>query len=248
MHRFFVSPETVAAGQIVLHGPIAHQICRVLRMRPGERVVLLDGSGQEFETELSLVRPERIEGQVLERRAARSEPCVRLCLYQAMLKANRFEFVLQKGTELGVAEFIPLITERAVVSRAGAIRKKRERWERIIREAAEQSGRGRLPGLRDPMPFDRACAHIRQSGGLFAMPWEEARLGGGVALKTLLRQPDASSVHLIIGPEGGLTPAEAQMARDHGIPWVTMGSRVLRAETAALAAAVIVLHEMGDLE
>jgi 16S rRNA (uracil1498-N3)-methyltransferase len=184
---------------------------------------------------------------VVERRPARGEPRVRLSLYQALLKANRIEFVLQKATELGAAEFIPLITERTVVSDVGAIRKKRRRWERIIREAAEQSGRGRLPDLRDPISFAGACAHAQQRGGLFAMPWEEARLSGGVDFKTLFRGADVSTVHLFIGPEGGFTQAEATLAREHGIPWVTLGSRVLRAETAALAAVVIVLHEADDL-
>lgn len=274
MHRFFVSPEWIAGRQVVLSGAVAHQVCRVLRMRPGERIILLDDSGWEFETQLNAVKPDRVEGRVLSKRPARGEPRTKISLYQGVLKADRFEFVLQKATELGVVEFIPLIAARTIVARMDAVRKRRGRWERIIRQAAEQSGRGCLPRLREPMLFAGACAHAQQTGGLSLLPWEETRFEGGLSLRHALRKADPFSVNLFvgpeegftaeesdlaqrygvrlvnlfIGPEGGFTQEEVDLARRHDIPAVTLGSRVLRAETAAIVAVAIVLHEMGDLE
>lgn len=274
MHRFFIPPDWIAGRRAVLSGAVAHQICRVLRMRPGERIVLLDDSGWEFETELRLVRPDRIEGHVASKRLATGEPRTKISLYQGVLKADRFEWVVQKATELGVVEFVPLITARTVIGRMEAVQKKRARWERIIREAAEQSRRGRLPLLREPMLFATACASAQQTGGLSLLPWEGARRAGGSSLRqalqeagpfsvnlffgpeegltpeesTLAQQYGVRPVNLFVGPEGGFTQEEVELARRHNIPAVTLGSRTLRAETAAIVAVALVLHEMGDLE
>lgn len=274
MRRFFVSPEWIKERQAVLSGPVAHHVCRVLRMRPGDRIILLDGFGWEFETELRAVKPDRVEGRVLGKRLARGEPHTKISLYQGVLKADRFEFVLQKATELGVVEFVPIITARTIVGRLDAVRKKRQRWERIICEAAEQSGRGHLPCLQEPLLFAGACARAKQTGGLSLLPWEEARFDGGLSLKQVLQKVDPFTVNLFvgpeegftaeesdvaqhygvrlvnlfIGPEGGFTPGEVDLAYRYDIPAVTLGERVLRAETAAVVAVAIVLHEMGDLE
>ncbi|MFZ5915401.1 MAG: RsmE family RNA methyltransferase [Chloroflexota bacterium] len=274
MHRFFVPSEKVTTRHVVLDGAVAHQVCRVLRMRPGERITLLDDSGWEFDTELQHVEPDRVEGRVLKKQVARGEPRTKVSLYQGVLKADHFEFVLQKATELGVVEFVPLITARTVIARMEDTQKKRARWERIVREAAEQSGRGHLPRLREPMLFASACAHAQQMGGFSVLPWEETPAGGGRSIRQVLRQAHPFSVNLFVGPEEGLTPQESQLAqgyrvglvnlfvgpeggftqeeadlaRKHGIPAVTLGSRVLRAETAAITVVAVILHEMGDLE
>ena len=274
MHRFFVPLDWIDGRQVVISGPIAHQVCRVLRKRPGERIVLLDDSGWEFETELRSVKPERVEGRVLVKRLSRGEARIKISLYQGVLKADRFEFVLQKATELGVVEFVPIITARTIVGQMSAVRKKRERWERIVKEAAEQSGRGRLPRLQEPMLFASACARAQQTGGLCLLPWEGTLAGQGLSLKQALHEANPFTVNLFvgpeegftaeesalaehygvrlvnlfIGPEGGFAPEEVELAQRHGISTVTLGQRVLRAETAAVVSAAIVLHEMGDLE
>jgi 16S rRNA (uracil1498-N3)-methyltransferase len=269
LHRFFVPPEWIAEGQVTLGEPVARQVCRVLRMRPGERIILLDNSGWEFETELDTVRPDCVRGRVLNKQLTRGEPCTKISLYQSVLKANRLEFVLQKATELGVAEFIPVITARTIVAQVDVARKKRGRWERIIQEAAEQSGRGRLPFLREPMCFASACACAQQSGGLSLLLWEEAQFEADLSLRHMsikhmsikqmpvrhmpirhmpVEHNGIRLVNLFIGPEGGFTREEVDQARRHDIPAVTLGSRILRSETAAIVAVAIVLHEMGELE
>ncbi len=253
MHRFFVPQSWIQGNRVTLTGRQAHQIARVLRMRAGDVVMVLDNSGWEIETELISVDPNVIRGEVQRRRLSQSEPRTKISLYQAMLKGSSFQYVLQKGTELGIVEFVPLIADRCVMSDIDAIEKRRLRWESIIQEAAEQCRRGRKPALRTAMLFAQACEKIRQIGGLALILWEEERR---TSLRSVLRRaPQESdrgsmpfSVHLLIGPEGGFTRQEITVARNYGLIPVTMGPRILRGETAGMVAASAILFELGDME
>lgn len=250
MHRFFVPPSCIGPSAVELAAPMAHQIANVLRLRPGEHICVLDNSGWEVEVELVAVAKELARGRVVRRRLVASEPAVKITLYQGMLKADRFEFALQKCTELGAVGFVPLITARTVLSAVGDIDDRRaQRWRRIAIEAAEQAGRGRLPVIHPAVVFQSAC---EEAAGLSLIPWEEEH---GTGLRQVLRErfaPEAGrgrpfAVNLFVGPEGGFTAAEVDLARRHGITPVTMGPRILRAETAAAVATAAVLYEAGEL-
>lgn len=246
MHRFFVSPNAIQRGRVLIQGQQAHHIRNVLRMTPGEHIIVLDDSGWEMEVELTEVEPYQISGNIIRRMLARGEPRVKVSLYQAMLKGDRFEFTLQKGTELGIVEFVPIITSRCVVANLDDIRRKHERWERIIREAAEQSRRGRLPILEPATMFQQALERVRDAGGLTLLPWEDEIR---TSLKRLLSSaPLPFSINLFIGPEGGFTEDEVRMAQAYGVRTVSLGPRILRAETAGIVAAAAILYEAGDLE
>jgi 16S rRNA (uracil1498-N3)-methyltransferase len=247
MHRFFIPPEWVSGARVTLNGPIVHQIHNVLRMRPGDHILVLDNSGWTREVELREMGSEQAVGQVVRRRLAEGEPRTKITLYQGVLKRRRFEFALQKGTELGIVEFVPLISDRAIIADLGDVDKRRTRWERIVQEAAEQSGRGRLPHLEPAMLFPHACEQAQRQGGLALIPWEEER---SLSLRSVLarQQKKPFIVSLFIGPEGGFTADEAELARRYGVQTVTLGPRILRAETAGLVAATAILYELGDLE
>ena len=221
-------------------------------MRPGDNVIVLDNSGWEIEVQLASVDQPLVKGEVVHRRLGSREPRTKVSIYQGVLRSNRFEFVLQKCTELGVVQFVPTITDRCVVSDLDAVEKKRRRWEWIIQEAAEQCRRGRKPGLRSAILFARACEEARQAGGLSLILWEgENRL----SMRDLLRQAPPGreqawppfTINLFIGPEGGFTAEEIDVARRYRLVPVTMGARTLRAETAAIAASAAVLYELGDM-
>lgn len=253
MHRFFVPPSWVQGNQVTVTGPQAHQIAHVLRMQPGDIVIVLDNSGWELETQLVAVERRKVQGEVLHRRLSGSEPRTKISLYQGVLKSRGFEFALQKGTELGVVEFVPVIANRCVVSDLDAVEKKRCRWEWIIQEAAEQCQRGRKPALRPAMLFPQACEEARHAGGLSLIPWE----GEGEAnLRDLLRSAPPGyaqtwppfAIHLFVGPEGGFDVEEITLARRYGLVPVTLGPRILRAETAGLVAATAILYELGDMD
>jgi 16S rRNA (uracil1498-N3)-methyltransferase len=257
MHRFFIPSSWIQGNSVSITGPQAHQIARVLRMRSGDLIVVLDNSGWEIETRLVAVERDAVKGEVRCRRLARGEPRTKITLYQAVLKSNHFEFALQKGTELGIVEFVPVIADRCVVSDLEVVEKKRRRWEWIIQEAAEQCRRGRKPALRSALLFPRACEEAQKSGGLSLIAWEEE---GEQSLRDMLREDPAGAntevrreswppfaVNLFIGPEGGLTAAEIGLARRYGLMPLTMGPRILRSETAGLVAAAVILYEMGDI-
>jgi 16S rRNA (uracil1498-N3)-methyltransferase len=246
-HRFFLTPSSFAGGdRIRFNEAIAHQVRNVLRLRPGMRVTALDDAGLEYEVELVTVERDAVVGQVVTSRPARGEPGVAVTLYQSLLKGDRFEWVLQKGTEIGVAAFVPVISERTVRREAEQVEKKRARWERIIREAAEQSGRGRLPCLGPALDVDEVCAQAGSEADLALMPWEEAE-GLGLLTAVWNANPRPRRVALLIGPEGGFAAHEVAAARQAGILVVTLGTRILRAETAGVVAAAIALAGLGEM-
>jgi 16S rRNA (uracil1498-N3)-methyltransferase len=242
-HRFFVGPDIFTPEKtFVLQGEIAHQLSRVLRLAPGASVILLDGTGREFLAELTHFNKNGgVEGKVIEERPAPNEPRTRLTLFQALLKGEKFDYVLQKGTEIGISVFVPVLTERVI---GGSSNLKLERWRKIVREAAEQTRRGLLPQVTEPVPFSEAIKLMGEAE-LALLAWEDEKT---VGLRSVLQSlPLTTSVSLLIGPEGGLTTAEAEQARAAGIPSVSLGPRILRAETAGPVAAALVLYELGDL-
>ncbi|MHB8993173.1 MAG: RsmE family RNA methyltransferase [Chloroflexota bacterium] len=276
-HSFFVEPGTISGERVGLTGPIAHQIRSVLRLRPGDTVDLLDGSGFVYEARLVALSREGVSAEVVGRRPSGSEPGVELVLYQALLKGQKMELVLQKGTEIGVSRFVPVLSERCVSRPATSDLERRiERWQAIVREAAEQSKRGVLPAVTSAEPFEDACRSAAE-GGLALMAWEEEHaLGIGGALREAgLSTPSPTPppfegegaatplpplwgkgqgdggwkprIALLIGPEGGFSAREAEVARGAGVRVVSLGPRILRAETAALVAATLVLCATGDM-
>ncbi len=243
MHHFFVSRQDINDDRIVLRGATAHQIRDVLRMRPGDEVMLFDNTGWGYRVQLGAVEREAVHARVLDKSPWKTEAQTRVTLYQGLLKAGKFEWVLQKGTELGVAEFVPVLAARSIVGSMDDIGDaKIHRWERIILEAAEQSGRAALPTLARPISFKQACEAAHQRG-LALIPWEEER---SFRLRQALQDHASKHVSLMIGPEGGFAQEEVDIARAAGVIPVTLGPRILRAETAGLAAAAAVLYETGD--
>ncbi len=245
MHRFYVSPDSIHEGRVILRGDLAHQIRDVLRLRPGDAIVLLDNSGYAYRAHLVMVARDVVRGRIGEKWKLETEPQTRLTLYQGLLKGQKFEWVLQKGTELGIRAFVPVVTARTVVGDVEDVSAARtERWQKIIVEAAEQAGRARLPHLSEAMLFQGAC-DLAARGGLALIPWEEEKSRG--LREVLANVPKSREIDIFIGPEGGFTEAEAAWAHERGIVSVSLGPRILRAETAGLAAVAAILYEMGDL-
>lgn len=257
-YRFFVAPETLQGRRIQIADPaLTHQLSSVLRLGSGDHVTLLDNSGWEYTVELDQIERAVVTGQIERKALAETEPRLKLSLYVALLRGERFEWVLQKGTELGVTSFVPVVCQRSVVDDIADIgAAKIERWERIIREAAEQSRRAKLPKLRPAMLFEPACEHAQRRSQAYLL-WEGS---GATALRTLLRQAPAAlaalrnttttpfSVALFSGPEGGFTESELAAATLYRVALASLGPRTLRAETAPIAAAAAVLYEHGDLD
>src|SRR5579859_3878113 len=233
MHRFFVAPELVRqpGATITLPKELAHQFRDVLHLQAGEQVMLLDNSGDEIAASIASVNKSAVDVQLLERIPGKSESPVRIILCQGLLKSARFEWILEKGTELGVSVFSPILCRRSMAGLEDAGASKMQRWRRIITEAAEQSGRTRLPELLPIRTLKDALANIPPAA-LALMPWEEEH---SLTLRDALRNTvhNHITIVLFIGPEGGLTIEEIKQAQQHGAQIVSLGSRILRAETAA---------------
>jgi 16S rRNA (uracil1498-N3)-methyltransferase len=256
-HRFFVEPGLLGGERVALTGPQAHQMSRVLRLKPGDRVVLLDGGDREYVVRLAEVRSSAVTGAVESTRPSRPEPRLLLTLYQALVPRDRFETVLQKGTEVGISRFVPVWCERSIVPGGDRIDAGRlGRWRRIVTEAAEQCERGIVPELAEPLRFSDALAAAVHAGPL-VLAWERERARSiRDGLQSALAPPapiadaraaDRRALGLMIGPEGGFSNREIESARDAGAVTVSLGPRILRTETAGPILAALALYEAGDL-
>ena len=250
MHRFFVPPEVLRdhqPGEIAyLPGALTHQLRRVLRVRPGERIELLDDSGWACEAEITALPGREAVVRIVNRTRPDVEPRFRLVLYQALPKHRKFDWILQKGTELGASAFVPLVTRHSDVRPDDRSSDSRiERWQRIVTEAAEQAGRTRLPRVLPVADLGEASQPPTE-GVLALMPYEAEK---DHSLEEALRPWQGAApreVRLVIGPEGGFAPEEVALARERGLELVSLGPRTLRVETAALAALAIVLYALGE--
>ena len=245
VHRFFVPPSNIDGDRVTLPTDAARQLSRVLRARSGDSITSLDDSGYEYAVTLDAVSARHASGIITNRYMGEGEPRLSITLYQGLMKADRFEYTLQKGTELGISRFVPIVSERTV-ARNVVSPNRLERWRRIMREAAEQAGRSRLPMLDDTLDFAAACEAI---SGPAIIGWEMER-DTGIKETLLRRKADierAQSIAIVIGSEGGLTDAEVAHALNRGIEPVSMGRRIFRAETAGIIAASAVLYEMDEL-
>ncbi len=241
-HRFFLEGMRGEPGARVDLAPLSHQLRSVLRLDAGSVITLLDGSGAAYPTRIESLEKGQATGTVLRSEPALGEPSVELTLYQCVPKGDRFAWILQKGTELGVSRFVPVISSRTVVRPAERLLPKYERWRAVVREAAEQSRRGRLPVVEEPLHWAEALERVR---GLGLLAWEEA---DGIRSNWQAEAADSDAVSLLVGPEGGITKEEAEAAQARGWLPVSLGPRVLRSETAAIAAAALVMHIAGELD
>ncbi len=241
MTRFFV--ERVDGDRVLLGKEDSHHLLKVMRAEPGEPFTVVAG-GVEYDCRLAGTEDGRALGEISGSRPAMGEPPVQITLFQGLAKGEKMETVIQHGTEVGICGFVPVATSRAVVKLEPKKAAERvERWQRIAREAAEQSRRGAVPQVAGVASWKEAVARAGQFD-LVLVPWEE---GGEPLREVLASKPEVKTVAVFIGPEGGLSPEEVELARRAGARPVTLGPRILRTETAGLAAAVAILYALGDL-
>lgn len=261
MPQFFLSPEAAQSKSFKLSGPEAFHITKVLRYREGQGLIFFDGQGGRYEAVIDKVLPDgSLTGRVLKTlHEMEGRPIVRIRLHQGLLKAAAWEWVLQKSTELGAAAVVPILTPRTVVlmREAGAAGAKRERWKKIVLAACKQSNAARLPELLEPVEYRdaiRTCVSGEEENSITLLAWEGlSRATAGETLKAALQAAagKASSVgltvNLFIGPEGGFSEEEVELAESLGVSVFGLGAQTLRAETAAVTACALVLYELGAI-
>jgi len=240
MPRFFVTTPPTDTAVIV--GDDAAHIAKSLRMRVGESLTVCDEAGFDYLCEIAEVSPTQVTANVLQKTATQSEPSVKVTLYQGLPKSDKMEWIIQKAVELGVHEIVPVATARSIVKldeKDGE--RKRVRWQRIADEAAGQSGRGKRPTVCAPISMAQAETRLK---GEHTLVFYE---GGGQTVSALLSDT-SDAVSIVIGPEGGFAPEEIDRLCANGAVCATLGPRILRCETAPVAALAMIMAYTGNMD
>jgi 16S rRNA (uracil1498-N3)-methyltransferase len=247
MQRFFVSPGDIKDNKVTIGGSDGVHISRALRMAKGDRILICDGAGVEYECVISGfggAKGTEVELEIMSEQKNKTEPPLDISLFQGLPKSDKMDGIVQKSVELGVSRIIPFISDHTV-SRpdSASFEKKLERWNRIAYEAAVQCGRGIIPRVESPVSFDESLSRCRAETISFFC-YE----GGGQPLPRLLEAaPSKGSLGFLIGPEGGFSEKEAEAAKAAGIAAADLGARILRTETASLCvlSCISFVYELG---
>ncbi len=250
MHKFFTAKDLIEENKARILGDDVKHIYKVLRLSEGEKVTLNDCNGTEYLAKISLISKQEVELEILEKLDINNESAINISLFQGLPKAQKMDLIVQNGTELGIMEFIPTITERVDVKLKGEF-KKIDRLNRIALEAAKQSKRSIIPKVLEPINFNEVLERIEELD-LVLVPYENAENFG---IKSLMKKMNEENMDLskiknvgiFIGPEGGIEEEEIIRLKDKGAYIVTLGNRILRTETAGFVAASLIQYELSDL-
>jgi 16S rRNA (uracil1498-N3)-methyltransferase len=243
-NRFFIQKAKLHQSPVLLTGEEHHHLHSVVRMKPGDNVWLFDDTGNEYLARVEYTARDNTRLSVMEKIQKKEFP-VKITLAQSLIKTRRLEFLLQKSTELGADRFLPVISSRSIVKIEGKIEKKLERWSRIVREAAKQSGNTKVPTILPPKPLREVLGEEEEGLKIFLNE------RGGTYLKEILQEEHdsvkqgmgiPSSVRVLIGPEGGWTEQEERDILEHGFKAISLGPQTLRTETAAISCLVLINH------
>lgn len=231
MPRFFLDKDALQNETVTVYGDDASHIALSLRMAVGESLTLCDNEGFDYLCEITSVTRECVVLTVKERLPSASEPPYFCRLFQCLPKGEKFETVIQKAVECGVSEIVPVQSSRCIaVVKDSAAEKKLIRWNRIAEEACKQSGRGRLVKVLPPLSYREALSSMASADNAFLCYENE---NGLTLTRHLDMKETPNEIAFLVGPEGGLSPDEINLAKEKGIPSVSLGKRILRSETAA---------------
>ncbi|MCK5505485.1 MAG: 16S rRNA (uracil(1498)-N(3))-methyltransferase, partial [Thermodesulfovibrionia bacterium] len=255
MIRLFLPPEKLTSEKITITGDQARHLALVLRAQPGDTVTILDGSGLKYDCTILSVHKKEVTVEVTSRDPYSVESPVLITLAQGIPKGDKMDLIIQKSTELGVRKIIPLITERSQARHTNKV----ERWQKIALSASRQSGRDRISEVENPSDFKEflershlplekgpACPVGRGKGGFFGIIFSEEFKDRNLK-KVLTTFKDTKNIILLIGPEGGFSREEIAAAVEKGFIEASLGPRILRTETAPIAAISIIQFELGDI-
>ena len=241
MARFFMAGTNIKGGMAIMTGRDAEHV-RVLRLRPGEDMVICDGQGTDYKCRLLRADKNQVEAEVVEVSACPAEPTVKTTILCGLPKGDKTDYIIQKCVELGVTAIVPVAMSRCIVKLDGKdAAKKQARWQKIADEAAGQSGRGILPAVETPISWKQALSRWERENTLLCYE------GGGEPIGRLVTPAD-TAVSLVVGPEGGFDPAEVEAVTAVGGRIATLGPRILRCETAPLAAIAVLMEKSGNME
>jgi len=242
MPKFFIPRENIDENKIKITGDDVQHISKVLRLNIGDKVEACDGMGNNYLAEISEVGKSEIFCGIISKTKSDTEPPIRVILIQGVPKASKMDYIIQKTTELGICEIYPCDLKRCVAKIDNI--KKIERWQKIAKEAAQQSGRGIIPKVNELINLKTAIEILKNSDISFTC-YECAQKN--TLKKALSTVKEPKTVAFLIGPEGGFDQSEIEEIENAGIAVITLGKRILRTETAGEAVLSMVMYEIGDI-
>ena len=240
MHRIFLQKLPLLKQPAVIEGEKAHYLFSVLRCKTGEGLIVTDEKGCSYSAQILSASKKEVAIAITGDYTLNTESNLNIILIQGLLKGEKMDFVIQKATELGVSAMIPVITERSQLRET----RKHPRWKKIAKEASRQSGRTKIPQILETCSFRDIFDMPVLISGKGIIFWEQ---GGELLPAVVNRLSHADKIFLLIGPEGGFSKEEALLASEKGFFTATLGNRILRAETASIAAVSIMQFALGDL-
>ncbi len=243
MYHFFVTPEDVSEGMVKITGTDVNHIKNVLRMKPGEMMLISDGQGRDYCCAITEITDGQVLAEIREEQFEGTEPSSEFYLFQGLPKGDKMELIIQKAVELGVKEVIPVSAKRSVVKLdEKKAQKKIARWQAISESAAKQSRRGIIPSVHSVMTFKQALEYAKTLD-LNMIPYENFK--DMTETRKVLEQVKANQkIGIFIGPEGGFDVAEVELAMAQGVHPVSLGRRILRTETAGMALLAVLMFRL----
>jgi 16S rRNA (uracil1498-N3)-methyltransferase len=245
MTRIFLPPEELTSEEIIITGDNARHLALVLKIHPGEPITVFDGQGCRYDCTVMKVHKNEVIVQLMNKTPYSAESPLLITLAQSLPKGDKMDLIIQKATELGVREVIPLVTERSQVRHTHKI----ERWRKIALSASRQSGRDKIPEIHEPLDYKEylnsptgKCGNGEFTGIIFSEKHKTRNLK-----QVLSGFRETKPITVLVGPEGGFSKGEVSAAVEKGFIEASMGPRILRTETAPIAAISIIQYELGDL-
>jgi len=245
MRRFFIDPAEISKDKPVIDGQEAHHITAVFRLKPDDQIILVDGSGFEYKARIINAGKHQVVVCVLEKYAALTESPIKISVGQGYLKDKKMDMLIRHLTEIGITQWAPMLTEYSVPQPDKKRNDPRiQRWEVIAREAVKQCGRTLTPEIISPISFDEAISHSVDMDLKIIFYENENR----PFIQTMPKSDSRpSDIMALFGPEGGFSEKEVELARRAGFVTASLGPRIMRAETASIAACTLIQHIFGDM-
>lgn len=246
MHRFFIKQTDISNNNIIIEGEDVQHISKVLRLKEGDNIVLCDQQGTDYNVVIENISKQTVKTTIIDKEPSKGEPSMEVVLYQGIPKSTKMDLIIQKCTEMGITRIVPVFTTRTIVKLESDKdeAKKVSRWTKIAEEAAKQSARGIVPRIDMPMNLEKALMDSRKLD-VTLIPYE---LEKDMSVKAALQGKTAKSVGFFVGPEGGFSTAEIDRAKQNNVMPVTLGSRIMRTETAGFAMLTCIMYEYDQMK
>jgi 16S rRNA (uracil1498-N3)-methyltransferase len=238
MPHFYVKPDDIKGQSFFISGEQAHYVVNVRRFKPNDEIMIFDGLGNSYKAQVATVNKNEISGKIIS--SSYKMPVFKVRLYTAIPKGNRFEWLIEKCAEIGVSEITPTNTKRSV--NTGFSKNKSERYEKISIAASSQCERNDIMRINAPLDFKNACKNAAANKSLInILPWESE---SGALLDETFASSSYDGANIFIGPEGGFENEEIEFAKSIGVHTITLGENILRVETVAIVASVLILNRI----